>query len=186
MRLADASEENMLTPLFKLYETAFPAEEKIAKNELLMRYQQGQCQILSISDQERFVGLAILFFCKDTSFLAYLAIEPSCRGRGYGSQTLKQLQANYPNLILEIESTYRPQSQNYYQRKQRKAFYLKNNLRTLNYTVSCYGVEMELMTTIPNFRYQHYVNIYHQIFGLKETRQNIRLQRILLPAQLHA
>ena len=186
MRLADASETNTIKPLFELYEAAFPANEKMSQAKIMTMYQDGQCHLLSMIDDDEFVGLAIISFCQKVTYLAYLAILPQLRGKGYGSQTLTQLQDKYPNLLLEIESTYHPQSHNFIQRKKRKRFYLKNNLKPLNYTVSCYGVEMELMTTVPNFRYQHYENIYHEMFGLKETRQNIKLHRILLPERIQA
>ncbi len=117
----------------------------------------------------------------EVDFLMYFAIQPGLRGQGYGGESLVLLKERYQNIVLEIETTYDLNSSNYKQRINRKRFYTKNKLIAASFTVSCYGVEMELLTTHGNIRYHCYQDLYTKIFGLKKTQENISLSRIFLP-----
>ena len=181
MRLADASEnQQLLNAIFALYDQAFPLDEQIDKTELLKMARQGTCQIQALMDHQTFIGLSITFNSNTYTYLAYFAIAPQLRGQGYGSQALTLIKGRYPKLLLEIETTYHPKSQNFTQRIKRKKFYQKNTLKATNYTVNCYGVTMELMSTTDNYRYRDYVRLYEQIFGKKEAQTHIGLDTILL------
>lgn len=181
MRLADASEDHYLQEILDLYLEAFPAEELIEVDDLLQMAKDGTCQILAILDQDQFVGLAIPFQQEAITYLAYFAIRSDLRGHGYGSRALNLLKDRYQDLVLEIETTYDPDSGNFRQRLIRKKFYRRHQLIPSNFTVNCYGVEMELMSTKPNFQFRDYFNLYASIFGHRESQANIQLETILLP-----
>ena len=184
MRLAPASETDYLNTLFQLYDQAFPIEERMSHQVLIDMAAQNKCDILAIMDDQQFIGLSICFQQKDIAFLAYFAIEPSLRGQGYGSQALSLIKQRYPRLLLEIETTYLPDSMNQQQRLIRKKFYRRNQLIPTNYTVSCFGVEMEILSTHQDIRYCDYYQIYEEIFGPDKTASNIQLETILLPEQI--
>lgn len=180
MRLADASEENYWNDVFDLYGQAFPAEELMTIEDLTAMVDQGRCHIQALVDDDQFVGLSITFSLERYTYLAYFAIRSDLRGQGYGSKALTLIKDTYRNLVLEIETTYQPESLNFKQRLKRKQFYLKQKLKASHFTVSCYGVTMELMSTMENYHFKDYVKLYERLFGKKETANNIALDTILL------
>lgn len=180
MRLVNASDDDYLQDVLTLYAHTFPKEEQIETSDLLTMANNGTCQIYAILDQVRFIGLSITFHCEGYTYLAYFAIHPKYRNQGYGSQALTLLKDYDSKLLLEIETTYLPNSRNFQQRLNRKKFYLKNKLKASNFTVNCYGVTMEIMSTIDHYRYHDYVALYEHLVGEEETRKNIALDTILL------
>lgn len=181
MGLAFASHPNYLEEIINLYNTAFPPEELIELSVIRELVSKGECEVLALLASGNFIGLAITFHQEEIPLLAYFATIPEVRGQGYGSRTLQLLKERYGELLLEIEHTYNQRSQNQRQRVSRKSFYLKNNLNPAPFTVMCYGVEMELMSTVKRIKFSDYYKIYTSIFGEGETKANIELETILLP-----
>ncbi len=60
---------------------------------------------LALSGQDEFVGFMVVKTYKNLAYLFFLAIDPSCRSRGYGSRAIETLKAEYPgksrSLILK-------------------------------------------------------------------------------------
>lgn len=84
-------------------------------------------KVHAVYDDDIFVGLTIYFESAKTVYLAYLAIDPSLRGKGYGSKVLQMLEQMYPDkqIVLDIEPL-DPQADNYHQRVSRLKFYQRN------------------------------------------------------------
>lgn len=135
-----------------LYRSAFPAEERAPFRLLMKRrgregvdfwavYADEACAPSGGSGTERegaaseglvWVGLAYVISTEHLAYLFYLAMDASCRGKGYGSGTLQDLIRQYAdkNLLIAIEQL-EEDAPNYTERVKRKQFYLKNVLREL-------------------------------------------------------
>ena len=167
LKLIDAVNTAYFEPLCKLYESAFPEEEKKPMRLMLEKREAGYFEILAIVDEgDAFAGLAITVKCGGLVLLDYFAIAPELRGGGYGSLALKLLREKYPDrrLILEIESTLCP-SDNPEQRNRRKRFYLANGMRPMPYRVYLFGVEMELMTFGGEVSFDEYHSLFVEVYG---------------------
>lgn len=86
-----------------------------------------QLKVHALYDQETFVGMAIYYNSESTVYLAYLAVDPRLRGKGYGSKILRMLEEKYPDqqIVLDIEPL-DPSADNYAQRVSRLKFYQQN------------------------------------------------------------
>lgn len=166
MKLVNATTKEQLKRVRTLYESAFPRSEKKPFGMILRGRKKGNYEIFALENQDgEFQGLAITMLYRELVLLDYFAIEPGCRGGGAGSLALKALQQRYrgKKFVLEIESTRgleedhengkdSPQSQ----RLRRKAFYLRNGMRPMDFLVNLFGVEMELMTYECNVTFEEY------------------------------
>lgn len=130
----------------KLYQEAFPKEEKMPFWLLCLLDKENTTQFYGIYDKEQFVGLVYNVYYQDIVFIFYLAINPKLRGQGYGSRVLKALQEKYLQyrMVLNIEQV-DEKSSNYQQRLKRRKFYENNGFSGLNYTITEMGVVYEMM-----------------------------------------
>ncbi|MBQ6356962.1 MAG: GNAT family N-acetyltransferase [Solobacterium sp.] len=133
-----------------LYETAFPGNERMPFRMLANTGDPDSELLVFLLDDDRFAGFARMFHHPSarTSFLSYLAIEEDLRGRGYGTEILKQLCADKHDrkIVLDIEEAV-PQADNYEERKQRKQFYLDRGFTALNLRYIFFNVKYELLGT---------------------------------------
>ena len=113
--------------VIKLYNEAFPKDEKIPIWLLKLLARKNKAKFYGIYDRKKFVGLLYNIYYKDIVFIFYLAINKETRGQGYGSKILELIKEKYNNhrIILCIEQVDK-NSDNYKQRIKRKEFYIKN------------------------------------------------------------
>lgn len=170
MRLVNATTKEQLKEVRALYESAFPRSEKKPFGMILRGRKKGNYEIFTLENEDgEFQGLAITMLYRELVLLDYFAIEPGCRGGGAGSLALKALQQAYrgKKFLLEIESTLGteegdesgkacPQSQEASLRLRRKAFYLRNGMRPMDFLVNLFGVEMELLTYECDVTFEEY------------------------------
>ena len=147
--------------LYKLYMSAFPAEERKPVFMILKMYRKGKTDIWCVEHCGRFAGLAITINSKDLILLDYFAVEQTYRDLGIGSAALGELQQLYGDkgLFVEIEST-RENAPNQSQRLRRKHFYLSCGLEELYVTAKLFGVIMELLGNRCQLDYEKYKNFY--------------------------
>lgn len=165
MQLRNATTERQLANIRPLYEEAFPKSEKKPFEFILQKREQASFEILEIVDEaQEFCGLAIMMLYEALVLLDYFAIAPQCRGRGLGSQALKDLQERYAGkkFMLEVESTVGldalPESEKHL-RLRRKAFYLRNGMRPMDFQVDLFGVEMEILAYGEKVTFEEYYSI---------------------------
>ncbi|MGN0308556.1 MAG: anaerobic sulfite reductase subunit AsrA [Lachnospiraceae bacterium] len=120
--------------VIKLYNEAFPKDERIPIWLLKILVRKNKAKFYGIYDNEKFVGLVYNIFYKDIVFVFYLAIDKGNRGQGYGTKVLDSIKQKYKNsrIILCIEPV-DENSDNYEQRVKRKNFYLKNGFEDFYY-----------------------------------------------------
>lgn len=118
----------------KLYESAFPVEQRIPFWALRLRAGMNGMEIVSYSDEGTFCGFSCQVVTDDMVYIYYLAVDPELRDRGYGSQVLELIKQSHPGMpvALDIESRKR-NADNAKQREARRAFYLKNGFTPTGY-----------------------------------------------------
>jgi ribosomal protein S18 acetylase RimI-like enzyme len=93
-----------LHTLQKLYEEAFPAEERREFSQLLQLLRQPDIRFYAVMSGEHIAGLCIYWHSHNYYFLEHLAITQALRGQRLGRQVMLWLleQAN-GKLVLEVE-----------------------------------------------------------------------------------
>ena len=128
-----------LDEIHALYETAFPASEKKPFSMIVSGQGTGLVEILSLEENNRFLGLAIMAKAGDRVLLDYFAIESTkC--------------VDEEELVL---------------RTRRKKFYLRNGFTMLPYYIDLWGTEMEMLSNGQPCPYEEYLDIYTTAFGTK-------------------
>lgn len=152
--------------VWELYEEAFPAEEKKPRALMENLASQGKMELLAVVDDEEFIGFAFNMFSKKTALLDYLAISRNHRSSGYGSLVVKELVQRFLNkkYILEIEMQDET-APNAYDRKRRKAFYLRNGLKETGVFANVYDTDFELLTPDGELTYETYLDVLITILG---------------------
>lgn len=150
----------------KLYNEAFPKEERIPIWLLKLLARKNKAKFYSIYDKEKFVGLIYNIYYKDIVFIFYLAIDGELRGQGYGRKVLELVKQEYSNsrIILCIEQIEK-NSNNYEQRMKRKEFYIKNEFKDANYTIKERNVKYDMLYHNENVSLQEFTKLMKNYFG---------------------
>ena len=166
MKLIKATDQIRLKCIEKLYMEAFPKSERKPFGLILHKQAEGTMEILSIEEENSFLGLAILAFDKDIVLLDYFAVSPEFRAQGVGSRAIQALQKIYKGrrFVLEIETTKKKNPEPEL-RNRRKEFYLRNGLHTMDFDVNLFGVEMEILSNCSKLSFDEYLHIYRNACG---------------------
>ena len=168
MKIVKATDEKRLKLIEDLYMRAFPKSERKPFKLMVQKQTEGTMELLSIEEENDFLGLAIFAHDKDIALLDYFAISDEIRGQGIGSRAIKALQKIYAGkrFVLEIETTKKP-CDDLEMREHRKAFYLRNGLHTMDFDVNLFGVEMEVLSNGEHLNFDEYLEVYKNACGLK-------------------
>lgn len=165
--ITDMLNKSQWKDLKKLYQSAFPSNEKKPFWLILKKQREGSSEVLGLLDEEnKLVGEIITIAWQDLLLVDYLAIAKDVRGKGYGAQAMKLLQERYRDrrLLLEIET---PDTvcKNLQERIRRKHFYQSCGMDSMDYHVSLFGVEMEIMTYKCQVSFAEYHEIFNGVYG---------------------
>ena len=132
MQLKRVSDKNEYETIERIYNEAFPDDERAPMKLLKKRADKGKADFWALYAGERPVGMAYVVCCRDLAYLFYIAVDRSQRGKGYGTRTIHSLLEKYKGkrffLALEqLDET----AQNYEQRVKRHEFYKSCGLRDL-------------------------------------------------------
>lgn len=133
-------------PVLRLYQAAFPAEEKVPLVWLLGRSPKAGIDFWAWHDGPQFVGLTYSVSSRDLTYLIFLATTPAVRGQGYGSAILDQLAALAAPLplVLSLEPQ-DSQADNRRQRQARLRFYRRSGFVSQPFQVIDLGVAYDTM-----------------------------------------
>lgn len=152
--------------VWTLYEQAFPPEEKKPR-ELMEKLQaEGKMELLAITEQGEFLGLAMNMLSGKGALLDYFAISEKKRSGGYGSRAVRMLQERFQGktYIFEIEMQ-DPKAENAEDRKRRKAFYLRNGLKETQVLANVYHTDFELLTPDGMLSFEQYMEVLLDVLG---------------------
>lgn len=128
-----------------LAKEAFPPEEYLAPSELVKMAQADNFDFLALLDGDVFVGFMVVQTYRDMAYLFFLAIGAQSRGKGYGSQAIETLRAEYPDKIHTVDfEMLDDAAPNREQRERRREFYLRNGYRETGLFLSYLGVDYEV------------------------------------------
>ena len=137
----------------RLAKEAFPPEEYLAPQTLVDMAKTDHLDFLALSERDVFVGFMVVKTYKNLAYLFFLAINPSCRSKGYGSRAIETLKAEYPGkkqvVDFEMLDDY---AQNNEQRKKRRNFYLRNGYQETGLFLSYLGVDYEVFCMDNDFQ----------------------------------
>lgn len=166
MKLMNIADEGIQykEQLYKLYEEAFPEQEKKPLQVMERLVKEDKMEMLAMVDEDEFVGLAVNMISGKRALLDYYAIVSEKRNDGYGSKGLKILLSYFKNYkyIFEIE-TQDTQADNAEERERRKAFYLRNGLKETGLFANVYDTDFELLTPDGELSFQEYVDFLREV-----------------------
>lgn len=162
---------NELTAYEALYEISFPDNEKKPFSLIISKCQENKMDMLVLEDNQQMIGIMITIL-SNPILLDYFAIDPKFQNSGYGSQALALLKQYYQNDYFgEIEHTLINPSE---QKSKRKAFYLRNGMIPMDFCITLYGVEMEVISSGVQITYEQYLEIL-STFMSHEVKAHISL-----------
>ena len=149
-----------------LYHRSFPRSERKPLAMIRKMQKQGVTDVWYMEEEGQFVGLAATINSPEIILVDYLAIHDKCRGKGSGSEALKQLRRQYAGkgVFVEIECLYED-ADNYEERRRRKQFYLRNGMTEMHTTAKLFGVDMELLGYDCQLSYEEYREFYRANYG---------------------
>lgn len=152
--------------IYRLYQSAFPRNEKKPFSMICTMYKKGKCDVWYFEKDRKFAGLVVTINGPDKVLLDYLAVNRKYRGQGFGSEILRQMREQYrgKGVFLEIE-TVKESADNYEERKRRKQFYLSNGMTELGVCVELFGVEMELLGFDCTLTFEEYHAFYRDNYN---------------------
>lgn len=177
MNIKRAENSRQIEAIRLLYEEAFPDNERKPFALMLEKCKEGAMELLCIEDEKQdFWGLAIFVLYKDMVLLDYFAIDNEKRGLGIGTKALKLLQNYYKGkrFYLEIEDVH-VEADNTQERIRRRAFYLRNDMMVMPFTVDLFGVIMEVLTYQCVITDSEYMEVYTEVFGKERIQANVKI-----------
>ena len=121
MRLKRIFPENQLfDEAFRLYQSAFPREERRDESEHLRVMKKDDYHFDLIMDGDSFVGVMLYWETADFVYLEHFTTRPELRGKGKGAEALNLLKEKGKTVILEIEDPVDEIT------RRRYGFYLRN------------------------------------------------------------
>lgn len=153
-----------LPELVRLYESAFPANERWGLNAVL-EDKTGISELLSFFEGETFCGFSIMLHYGSLSHIIYFAVDGNLRSRGCGTEMLRLIREHLPEqvIMVDIEREY-PGADNNEQRRRRKTFYARSGYKEAGAFYDWRGERYEILilggeiTSAGYFRFWHDVD----------------------------
>ena len=155
------------TEVYKLYEAAFPAEEKKPFEMMEKLAEEGKMELMAIVE-EIWIGLAFFMISEKAVILDYFAVSPELRSGGYGGKAVRMIMERFQDkkLIFEIEMQ-DEKAANAQERARGKAFYLRNGMRETGVFANVYQTDFELLTADGELDYEDYEQMLRFMLGEK-------------------
>ena len=136
LQLFEVTKDSPWLPQVKaLYESAFPANERIPIKQLLdNRIQRDFWAFVdAIDGTPTFCGFSNSMTRGTITNIVYFAVEPRLRSRGYGSEILKTIREKHPGTRLVVDIEVEEDSKDAEElelRERRRNFYLRNGFES--------------------------------------------------------
>lgn len=162
-----------LSFLHKLYDESFPAEERREWSLIESPAIAGCPTLLAIIADGHLAGMLTLWNFDRFSYVEHFVVAPAFRGKGVGSEAMRQLIEKIGNrpLVVEIEppTVDRPETLS------RRDFYSKLGFATIStdyiqpaYSPSLSSVPMHLMATTILPSHSTAATLHHKVYGFFE------------------
>ncbi|MCR5637985.1 MAG: GNAT family N-acetyltransferase [Lachnospiraceae bacterium] len=133
-RLVNINNKNTYKRVEKLYNSAFPADERAPFFLIKSRVKSGKAELLHIAEGNKWIGFTYILTLKELVYVFYLAIDDKYRGLGYGQKAVKAVLKRYKGkkVFLALED-FSEDADNKEERLRRHEFYKKCGLEDLPY-----------------------------------------------------
>ena len=150
----------------KLYESAFPSDERMPFSMLEKGYLKGIAEFLAVYEGSLFVGIIYVVLIKKYASVFYFAVGENLRGKGFGSRILSAIKERYPNrtIFLDIEKI-DEHAENNELRLRRKNFYLRNGFSPCGLTITEFGVTYEILAFGGSLDFDEYKRFMKKFTG---------------------
>lgn len=153
-------------PIGRLFLSAFPKEERPPIRLLYRRHRQGKADFRAVMEGDRFVGLVLITGCEAVKTLMFFAIDPSLRGKGYGSEVLGMIRAEFAPLPFFLcAEPLDDAAENARERVNRLHFYANNGFTEIGLHVVEAGVEYTILTPGTPLTHGQYKQAMLPFFG---------------------
>lgn len=131
----------------KLYNSAFPKDERAPFRMIKRRAMQKKAQMLVAKNDGQFMGFAYVVNSDKAAYFFYFAVREDLRGKGVGTKILSLIKEMYADKILflareQIDET----ADNYDVRVKRRSFYMRNGFTDVPRTIREATVVYDVMT----------------------------------------
>lgn len=166
MRLIRASTALQWLRIYRLYQSAFPRDEKKPFCIIRKMQKKGKTDVWYFEKDGRYLGFATTINGETKILIDYLAVKKKLRGRGIGTEMLGLLFDKYRDkgVFLEIERV-DVNAKNANERIKRKQFYLSSGLEELGVEASVFGVGMELLGKNCTMSFEEYRAFYKENYS---------------------
>lgn len=149
-----------------LYLNAFPPEERPPFFLLMSKTGRDDVDFWGIYADGKWVGLAYVISKGRLSYLFYLAVSETERGKGFGSAIIRTLRRMYDGqqLFLALE-TLDEAAPNYDERVKRRSFYMHNGLKPVDCQITEGGVTYDVMGTSEHLEPNAYIEMMNEYAG---------------------
>ena len=163
-------ESNIREDVTNLLVLAFPEDERppvdiFFKN---LEINKEHTRLIAYYDNNAFIGFTSLVLYKDICYLFFLAVSPTYRHQGYGSQILETIKKDYSDytLLLAYEEV-NPKYSNYLERVNREKFYLNHGFISNDLVTDEWGVHFQTVYIGKRkVTFEEYQEIFRICFGV--------------------
>ena len=152
LQIYEVTKDSPWLPQVKeLYESAFPANERIPMKQLLDNKIQREffAFVDTIDGTPTFCGFSNSITRGTITNIVYFAVEPKLRSRGYGSEILKTIREQHPETRLVVDIEVEEDSKDAKElklRERRRNFYQRNGFEASPFDYLWQGEHYRLLT----------------------------------------
>ena len=85
------NDKNIRKDVEPLFLSSFPETERPGPDIFFSSFKKESNVLYAFYDKDKFIGFTSLIIYKDIAYIFFLAVSPSLRGKGYGSQIISEL-----------------------------------------------------------------------------------------------
>lgn len=166
-KIAFSNQKDIKEEVIKLYESAFPIEERPPTKRFFSILKKKYNQLFVYYDDDEFIGFTFLTFYQDVCYLFFLAVKEEKRHHGYGGQILEIIKSEYRDFVILIcYEEVNPQYPNYEERVAREKFYLSHGFKNNKMKTDEFGVVYQsAYIGCHTVSFETYVTVFEIGFG---------------------
>ena len=134
-------QKNIKEDVSVLLVEAFPENERPPVDFFFENIKKDNNELIAFYDNDAFIGFTALAFYQDICYIFFLAVSPTKRHQGYGSEILETIKKDYSDYILLLAyEEVDPKYPNYLERVNREKFYLNHGFINNDLVTNEWGV----------------------------------------------
>ena len=147
---------------------AFPENERPPVDFFFENIKKDNNELIAFYENNTFIGFTALAFYQDICYIFFLAVSPTYRHQGYGSQILETIKNVYQDYILLLAyEEVDPKYSNYLERVNREKFYLNHGFISNDLVTDEWGVHFQTVYIGKRkVTFEEYQEIFRICFGV--------------------